>query len=79
LFYGLGLGALWVSGGCGESGTEGVRPEATEEVKERSAKHGKRVAEYYAAKNAGQGTGKPGKAGRKGNMVKGNAEKENAE
>ena len=52
LWYGLGLGALWVLGGCGESPTEGTRNELSGELKERSAAHGKRMKEYYAAKKA---------------------------
>jgi hypothetical protein len=52
LLYGLGLGALWVSGGCGGSPTEGMRAEATGQLKEQSVAHGRRMQEYYAAKKA---------------------------
>ena len=51
LLYGLGFGALFFSGGCGESPT-GMRGEASGELKERSAAHGKRMQEYYATKKA---------------------------
>jgi hypothetical protein len=51
LLYGLGLGALGVSGGCGEAPT-GTRGELSGELKEQSAAHGKRMKEYYAAKKA---------------------------
>jgi hypothetical protein len=51
LLYGLGLGALFVSGGCGESPT-GTRDEASGQLKEQSVAHGKRMMEYYAAKKA---------------------------
>ena len=51
LLYGLGLGAVFFSGGCGESST-GMRGEASGELKERSAAHGKKMQEYYAAKKA---------------------------
>jgi hypothetical protein len=53
LLYGLGLGALSVSGGCGESPT-GARDELSGQLKERSVAHGKRMKEYYAAKKADQ-------------------------
>jgi hypothetical protein len=49
---GLAFGALLFSGGCGASPTEGMREEASGELKERSAAHGKRMQEYYAAKKA---------------------------
>jgi hypothetical protein len=49
---GLGLGALMVSGGCGGSATEGMRGEASEELKAKSAAHGKRMKEFYDAKKA---------------------------
>jgi hypothetical protein len=52
LFYGLGLVALVFSGGCGESGTEGVRAAPEGQLKEQSVKHGKRMMEYYKEKNA---------------------------
>jgi hypothetical protein len=51
LFYGLGLAALWVSGGCGESPT-GTRDELSGKLKEQSVAHGKKMQEYYAAKKA---------------------------
>jgi hypothetical protein len=51
LFYGLGLGALGVSGGCGGSPTE-QRSELSGQLKEQSVAHGKRMVEYYAAKKA---------------------------
>ena len=51
LFYGLGLGALWVSGGCGGSPTE-TRGELSGQLKEQSVAHGKKMQEYYAAKKA---------------------------
>jgi hypothetical protein len=52
LLYGLGLGALSVSGGCGGSAETGTRAEATGKLKEQSVAHGKRMQEYYAAKKA---------------------------
>ena len=52
LLCGVGLGALWVSGGCGESPTVGARGELTGKLKEQSAEHGKRMKEYYTAKKA---------------------------
>jgi hypothetical protein len=52
LLYGLGLGALFVSGGCGGSAETGTRAEATGKLKEQSAAHGKRMVEFYAAKKA---------------------------
>jgi hypothetical protein len=52
LLYGLGLGALVFSGGCGESQTTGMRAEASGKLKEQSAAHGKRMQEYYATKKA---------------------------
>ena len=52
LLCGLGLGALFVSGGCGESPTTGTRDEVSGQLKEQSAAHGKRMQEYYAAKKA---------------------------
>jgi hypothetical protein len=52
LLYGLGLGALFFAGGCGESPTTGMRGEVSGELKERSEAHGKRMQEYYAAKKA---------------------------
>jgi hypothetical protein len=52
LLYGLGLGALFVSGGCGESSTTGMRAEVSGQLKEQSAAHGKRMQEYYAGKKA---------------------------
>ena len=52
LLYGLGLGALFFSGGCGESPTTGMRAEASGQLKEQSVAHGKRMQEYYAAKKA---------------------------
>ncbi len=51
LLYGLGLGALGVSGGCGESST-GTRDELSGQLKEQSVAHGKRMQEFYAAKKA---------------------------
>jgi hypothetical protein len=48
----LGLGALTVSGGCGGSATEGMRGEASEQLKEQSVAHGKRMKEFYDAKKA---------------------------
>jgi hypothetical protein len=51
LFYGLGLAALWASGGCGESPT-GTRDELSGKLKEQSVAHGKKMQEYYAAKKA---------------------------
>jgi hypothetical protein len=52
LLYGIVLGALVFSGGCGGSATEGMRGEASGKLKEQSAAHGKRMQEYYAAKKA---------------------------
>jgi hypothetical protein len=52
LLYGLGLGALFFSGGCGESPTTGMRGELSGDQKERSAAHGKRMKEFMDAKNA---------------------------
>jgi hypothetical protein len=52
LLYGLGLGALFFSGGCDQSSTTGMRGELSGELKEQSAAHGKRMQEYYAAKKA---------------------------
>ena len=52
LLYGLGLGALGVSGGCGESPTTGTRDELSGKLKEQSVAHGKKMQEYYAAKKA---------------------------
>jgi hypothetical protein len=49
---GLGLGALFFSGGCGGSPTTGMRAEVSGKLKEQSAAHGKRMQEYYAAKKA---------------------------
>ena len=51
LLCGLGLGALMVSGGCGGS-TATTRDEATGQLKEQSAAHGKRMKEFYAAEKA---------------------------
>jgi hypothetical protein len=51
LLYGLGLGALSISGGCGEAPT-GARDELSGQLKEQSVAHGKRMQEYYAAKKA---------------------------
>ena len=51
LFYGLGLLALWGSGGCGGS-PPGTRAELNGRLKEQSAAHGKRMKEYYDAKKA---------------------------
>jgi hypothetical protein len=66
LLCGVGLGALGVSGGCGESPTE-VRGELTGRLKEQSVEHGKRMKEYYTAKKASKPpTPKPGKAALKG-------------
>ncbi len=52
LLCGLGLGALFVSGGCGESSTTGTRDELSGRLKEQSVAHGKRMMEFYAAKEA---------------------------
>jgi hypothetical protein len=52
LLYGLGLGVLSVSGGCGESSTTGTRAELSGQLKEQSVAHGKRMQEFYAAKKA---------------------------
>ena len=51
LLCGVGLGTLWVSGGCGESPT-GTRDELSGKLKEQSVAHGKKMQEYYAAKKA---------------------------
>jgi hypothetical protein len=74
LLYGLGLGALGVAGGCGDSATEGMRSEPEGQLNELSVKHGKRVMEYRNAKNAEKGTGKPGKAAPKAAPEKGASE-----
>src|SRR5262249_35181164 len=52
LLDGLGLGAVFFSGGCGGSPTTGTRGELSGELKEQSAAHGKRMQEFYAAKKA---------------------------
>ena len=52
LLYGLGLGVLFVSGGCGDSQTTDTRAELSGKLKEQSQAHGKRMQEYYAAKKA---------------------------
>jgi hypothetical protein len=76
VLYGLGgLGALGVAGGCGDSATDGVRPAAEGELKERSVAHGKRMMEYYNAKNAEKGAGKRGKAAPKATPEKADPEK----
>ena len=62
LLYGLGLGALVFSGGCGGSATEGMRGEASGKLKEQSAAHGKRMQEYYAAKKAAKKAAVKGQA-----------------
>jgi hypothetical protein len=49
ILCGLGVGALSVSGGCGESST-GTRDELSGQLKEQSVAHGKKMQEYYAAK-----------------------------
>jgi hypothetical protein len=41
-----------VSGGCGGSPTEGMRGEASEQLKEQSAAHGKKMKEFFDAKKA---------------------------
>jgi hypothetical protein len=50
-----------VSGGCGGSATEGMRGEASEELKAKSAAHGKRMKEFYDAEKANKAAkkGKP--------------------
>jgi hypothetical protein len=66
LLCGVGLGTLWVSGGCGESPTE-VRGELTGRLKEQSVEHGKRMKDYYTAKKASKAPmPKPSKAALKG-------------
>ena len=56
LLYGLGIGVLSISGGCGESSTTGTgtRAELSGRLKEQSVAHGKRMKEFYAAKKAGK-------------------------
>jgi hypothetical protein len=49
VLYGLGLGAILVSGGCGESPT-GARDELSGQLKQQSVAHGKRIKEYHSAK-----------------------------
>jgi len=61
LLYGLGLGALFFSGGCGDSPT-GTRGELSGQLKEQSESHGKRMQEYYAAKKAAMKAPTKGKA-----------------
>jgi hypothetical protein len=51
VLYGIALGALSISGGCGESAT-GTRGELSGQLKEQSTAHGKRMQEYYATKKA---------------------------
>jgi hypothetical protein len=60
LLCGLGLGALMVSGGCGGSPTTGMRGEASEQLKEQSVAHGKRMKEFYDAKKASMPSRKGG-------------------
>jgi hypothetical protein len=62
LLYGLGVGVLSVSGGCGESSTTGMRDEASGQLKEHSVAHGKRMQEFYAAKKAAKNAALKGKA-----------------
>jgi hypothetical protein len=62
LVYGLGIGAISVSGGCGEPSTTGARAELSGQLKERSVAHGKRMVEYYAAKKAAKNAAKKEKA-----------------
>jgi hypothetical protein len=58
LLYGLGIGALLVSVGCGETGSEGTRGELTEQIKKQTVGSRKKMAEYYAAKKAAPQPGK---------------------
>jgi hypothetical protein len=52
LLYGLGIGAISVTGGCGEPSTTGTRAELSGQLKEHSVNHGKKMMEFYAAKKA---------------------------
>jgi hypothetical protein len=79
LLYGLGLGALGVAGGCGDSATEGMRGEPEGQLKELTVQHGKNVMEYRKAKMAEKAAGKRGKAAPKATPEKADPEKGAAE
>ena len=58
LLCGLGLGVLFVSGGCGGSPETETRDELNGQLKEKSVAHGKRMMEFYNTKKANKAVGK---------------------